>query len=185
MTQTKEFAETVVGYLDGEWSVGPGHWGEDVYLNGPDGERVHFRVHDGRWKISGDLTQVYAHVPYGAKTDHSITVATSTTALRVAGQISRRLLPDYQDVLVNARDQKADSERAEAERQRLVAELLTACGGRKAREHRNEDIEVGNRYDDGGDIQVMHDGTVKFDVRLPKDLALLVARVIGDGLNGR
>jgi hypothetical protein len=191
MDDMKAFTGLVATALGDDWTASNGTWsdGQDAYLDGPDGARVHLLpgrnvaqsgrlVLIGYWDTAESRERAYDARP------HSITVAPTTSPERVARELSRRLLPAYLAERLEVLGTMESRERWEEARQATIAELLVSSGGTRLGESYREDIRVGE-IERGGKIRVQNSELVEFDVELPKPLALLVARVIRDGLAGK
>lgn len=119
----------VATHLGDGWSADT----EKDWLHGPDGARLYVREETygsskGKWSISGGEQHLpgYEYSNHGHLTSRvSINVSPSRGAKVVAGEITRRLLPEYLDALHRVREAIARTQSAEAARKAVVAQLLT------------------------------------------------------------
>lgn len=192
-----------VGHDDNPWRTEPGHQvnDRDVWLRGPDGEAIHVNreaayLAAGRTKLnlSGSLTdgKLYDFVPYDRRdaAHKSIGVSITKSARQIAGDIERRLLPGYRELLTVARAEKAKHDASLVVRDELLVEVLAALGDRgrqapvptyKSDDHTRE-VQVGT-YGRGlyGKATVTPWGSdVVLELRVPKTLLVEFARVTAD-----
>jgi hypothetical protein len=193
ITKVREVAKWL-GRTEGrpDWKLRPAdpEWPDhrNLTIDGPDGAELWFGFdrygYTGRIVIHGELdNELSHHVPYGEHTP-SITVAETRTPDAIAREIKRRLLPAYRELLVKVRESKARNDEYEQQRDGLRDELLTALGehGRAGQQHqRDGSINLyglpGPVY---GTVTVSRDSAA-FEIRsAPRELALAIARVIGE-----
>lgn len=127
-------AGEIAAMLGGDWRAEPSAHDHMravlAVLCGPDGERLEVRTIDRkpRLVISGSLSaELRSHVPYGA-TLGKITVARNRRAGEIAGEIARRLLPAYRDLLVVVNERKATEDEHNREVSALLAEMAGIYG---------------------------------------------------------
>lgn len=166
-----------------EWNGRPNP--ERAYLNGADGVRLQV-VGNGwrnegrvsiRWDIAAELTE---HARYGEDPHREITVSQEKTAKQAAGDIRRRLLPGLTAMIATLRASKHRKDAEAADRDGYYAAVSALLGGgvrdafgRSSR----PDVSFGS-YDNGGELELFHDGTVQIKVRLPRERAELVVQAI-------
>ncbi|WP_439377848.1 hypothetical protein [Amycolatopsis lexingtonensis] len=162
----------IAGHLGEGWEARPGIWGngEDAYLNGPDGEELHVRT--GRAASTRGRVEIYGSIGDFKRYDeprHEITVSPDKAAARVAGDITRRLLPGYREGLVLARKRKAEHEQAEADREHTITTLLGILPGAQRLPHKPDTVQFGRgKYGEGaigGEARVVHGDVIEWTAR--------------------
>lgn len=135
---TLTLAHTIAGHLGQGWHAytGKAADGSEAHLAGPndqvldlfDGTSTGRKADQGRLIITGYLGFLRNHVPTGMQRDHTITVDEAKPPDRIAREIRRRLLPDYQAALSAAWDAKHASEATAAAREQLAATVAASLG---------------------------------------------------------
>jgi hypothetical protein len=127
----------ILAHLPG-WTINDGanDWDHVVTLAGPEGQGLYINgVHGGKGKlhISGVYPKDRSNNCYGRSVigynsqPPSINVAASRGAKAIAGDIARRLLPEYREIFWKALERKATTD-AYIELTRATAERLAAAG---------------------------------------------------------
>ncbi|AIG78445.1 Hypothetical protein AJAP_28030 [Amycolatopsis japonica] len=182
--RTKEIAKE----LGKGWSAREGAWGNDrdAYLDGPGGEVVHVAggatyQNPGRLVIRGTLD--HKHSRYN-EPRHEITVSAEKTAAKVAGDITRRLLPGYREGLELSIKRKADHEEWEAGRDNLVKTLLGSLPGSYTLGHATDQVTFGGgKYGErgiGGEVRVLSGSEVEWTIRTSEAGSLALAELIAN-----
>lgn len=173
MTNILDKAHEIATHLGDGWvaRADAANNGRGAYLHGPDDEELHVRAGtrsqtSGRIEIVGSLD--IRHQRHD-EPHHFITVAPDKAPARVAGDIMRRLLPDYREGLTLARKRKADREQWEAKKAQMVTILSGILPGAQKNE-RAPDMVVfgGGKYRDrgiGGEARVLSSDSVEWTIR--------------------
>ncbi|WP_147265797.1 hypothetical protein [Nocardia puris] len=176
-------AQEIATHLGPEWTAieRPSRLGAPAAtLAGPDSMRLSLSLVDQRWRIDGELGDRWSDVPDGEKDTHVITASEAKSAQRLAGEIRRRLLPDYQRVLALAIERKRQHDERTALAHQQADRLSMLLGGH--RYNKGLSSKFGDPYQRGGEFRV-HGTYVQFEIRMPKGeadaLAMAVARVLG------
>lgn len=173
-----KIARAVATALGKGWTATKGVWdnGGDANIAGPDGERVHLASDSyskrNRLTISGSFNGLHKFKRYN-EPRHEITVAADKAPARIAGDITRRLLPGYREGLQLALERKAKSDAADAARAAMVAELRAILGRHVY--HVYDDIVSLHGYQRQAKVQ---DGEVVFTYRVPDAQAADFARYL-------
>lgn len=181
-------ATAVAEALDGAWRNEPGHWGNDRMLLGPAGERVHLNAWPpGRITITGSFTGDQ-HAEMRDEIDgaqHRISVAEHTPSGKIAGHITRRLLPNYRVALADATERAARSAEREAARAELANKLAAILpGGRAILDGTKVWFDGSGAYG-RGELRPMPGGhTVEIDMALSTEHAVAVAELLRDLITG-
>lgn len=175
-------ARDLADALEGDWRVFPGHWFDRdafVRLGAEAGLHVHQIRGTNRLEISGeygvgseeDLYDSWPRTNYAA-TRHEITVSAAKTGAQIAGDVKRRLLPNYREALAKARATRAAWDEREAAEAALLEKLVGILGGRTI-DHRPGTIRVGSYGDSSPHGEVRVSGNdVEFELRVPAELAV-------------
>lgn len=132
-------ARVIAPAMGADWQAAPGYYspGQDALLRGPDGLAVHVetitQAGSRRLVLSGAFDSAIHERAYN-EGRHEITVSSERAPARIAAEVKRRLLPDYQRALADAVERKLRSNAERAARDQLVADLAAALGTR-VREH--------------------------------------------------
>jgi hypothetical protein len=172
------WALAVAAELGDQWTARSGN-GQSAHLVGPKGARVHVVMGGyqlaGRvqlsWRLPRELTE---HAPNGTVTNRKITVADSTSPRLVARDITRRLLPGLVELLELVTQRKADSDKADVERDAFLDEINSIVGGEKLT-YAVDRLRFGS-YNalPTGDVRVMH-SDVEMELRLTRDQTKVIA----------
>ncbi|HEY0578625.1 MAG TPA: hypothetical protein VGD73_31360 [Pseudonocardia sp.] len=174
------WALAVAAELGDRWTAQPGRGnGQSAHLVGPKGARVHVVMGGyqlaGRvelsWRLPPELTE---HAPSGTVTNRKITVADSTSPRLVARDITRRLLPGLVELLELVTQRKADSDKADVERDAFLDEINSILGGEKLT-YAVDRLRFGS-YNvlPTGDVRVMP-SDVEMELRLTRDQTKVIA----------
>ncbi|HVV11595.1 hypothetical protein [Amycolatopsis sp.] len=161
------------------WEAQPGYWsnGEDARITGPNGAGLHLRLVDA-WKASGERLEISGsldrelsdRLPYNEKSSFKITVTPDKAPARIAGDIRRRLLPDYLPTLAFARARKAEHDRAEQEKgERLDGLAANLPDAKRGGLERGSVLFGGGLYGNGtvrGEVKESYDGGTEWMVRV-------------------
>jgi hypothetical protein len=181
---TRKIAEA----LGNGWTAQPGHHSDDTYLSGPDGESIHLLFsgygNHRRIQIAGSAEpEMYEHIPYNTHMP-KITVSEDKPAIRIAGDIERRLLPLYRPLLVELFERKRSRDTFQRESNMLAQLLLGALGDGctlRARSHQGSDaphIYINGAASDRaihGDVEVRGPDSVKFEITVAAGAAVALA----------
>jgi hypothetical protein len=137
---TLDLAHTIAEHLGTGWRAYPGKAadGSQAHLAGPNDQVLNLfsytdadrKADQGRLIITGHLDFLRNHVPQGIKRDHKITVDERTPPDKIAYEIRRRLLPNYQAEPTAAWDDKHASDGTAAAGEQLAATVaagISAC----------------------------------------------------------
>lgn len=138
--QLRKLADAIAVSLGEGWSGSDGRSSGHAYLDGPDGVRLQLRtgtyqIGNDRLAISGDMpADWHDHAPSrygeGPQDPGTITVAISKAPARIAGDITRRLLPGWRTYLAATAENKARSEARDQATQEFGDAFIAALGGR-------------------------------------------------------
>ncbi|XVV02780.1 hypothetical protein ACQPW3_36340 [Actinosynnema sp. CA-248983] len=180
-------AKGVAVELGDGWSASEGHWSihEDAYLHGADGVRLHVAFNryssSTQMSISGSLGELHEFKPYNADTG-SINVSIKKTPKQIAGDITRRLLPITAPTFAEALERKRAHDAEESRRAALAEEIRAALGEGASVNNRENDhgVRLGN-WNSATRVEVdPRYGSVKFKIETTPELAVLLAKVIGE-----
>ncbi|OXM47509.1 hypothetical protein [Amycolatopsis alba] len=178
---TREIAQ----HLEGDWKAGRGVHdnGTDAYLHGPDGEKLQIRP--GTTTTTRHRIEIYGPLPYQFtrhnEPRHLITVSPDKTATRIAGDITRRLLPAYREGMVFAAEAKVHHELREAEKSHTITTLLGILPKTDHSTHDQDSMDFGggrNSLPIGGRLRVLSNSQVEWTVYTTKELAFSLAETI-------
>lgn len=191
MTKAIDFARPIAAALGEGWTVTNGHWdsGDDAFLQGPAGERIHVIYGSGmtnhvakdRAKFSGSLPDDVYQARYGNLP--SITTTLSKTPAQLAQEIERRLLSAYRPLLAEAQENRRDEDRRERVRDELAETLARTLGKYGTRSRHNDSsttsIHLGSSGVISGDLEVSkYSERVKLDLRASGPAAIELAHAI-------
>ncbi|MGY6658645.1 hypothetical protein ACXIZN_41455 [Amycolatopsis sp. TRM77291] len=185
MNGMRHFAREIARHLEGDWQTGNGvrDNGTDAYLYGTDGEKIHIRP--GTTTATRDRLEVYGSLDYQFQRynepRHLITVSRDKAAARIAGDITRRLLPAYREGLVFAAAAKVRHELREAEKSHTIKTLVGILPDVHHFEHDQDAMDFGGgRHSPpiGGRIRVRSNSEVEWTLHTTKELAFSLAETI-------
>jgi hypothetical protein len=138
-----ELAQEIAKCLPGQWEVlqDPNNW-SGVGIKGPKEQQLQIKEpwnNKDRLEIRGSFDySLSACLPYGKDREKTeITVAKSKTAEQIAHDITKRLLPAYERMLVKCKEGKARDDKYKADKEAVITSVLEAIPG--ATRHPHED----------------------------------------------
>ena len=175
-------AQKIAPELGEGWYVTKGHWDKDAFLCDDQGAKLHVSARawrkqdEGKLEISGSLDK-YRKVTRYHEPKHEIKVSYLTKSpARIAGDIERRLLPNYRKALAELDERQRAYDERESAKEDFMRSLLATLGNAARRQSYSDDrIDFGRYGDDvRGDIRVLGD-SVQFEIEVSKSHALLLA----------
>lgn len=185
MTDMTILTREIAQHLEGDWKAGKGVHdnGTDAYLHGPDGEKLQIRP--GTTTATRNRIEVYGSLPYQFtrhnEPRHLITVSPAKTAARIAGDITRRLLPAYREGMVFAAAAKVRHELREADKSHTIKTLLGILPKAHQFPHDQDSMDFGGgRYSPpiGGQLRIRSNSDVEWTIHTTKELAFSLAETI-------
>lgn len=159
-----ELAQNLCRLLDGDWLIDR-HRLEDgypgIFINCADGRCLHISIpwnRENRYEIEGSFEYGLAqHLPYMDQREKtSITVSQNKSVEQIVQDITKRLLPAYERVLAQAKENKAAHDKREQDKQYALEIIQSILGDAHIRNdecyamHKN----VTARYYSTGDISL-------------------------------
>ncbi len=185
MTDMINLAREIAQHLEGDWKADKGVFGNgtDAYLHGPDGEKLQIRpgtttATRNRFEIYGSLPSQFTRHD---EPRHLITVSPGKAAVRIAGDITRRLLPAYREGMVFAAEAKLRHELREAEKSHTIKTLLGILPNADHLTHDQDSMDFGGGRHSmpiGGRLRVQSNSEVAWTVHTTKELAFSLAEMI-------
>jgi len=126
-----DIAKSICPLLEGEWLINQDLIDQNypgVFITTLDGKQLHFRTSwnkKNHLEISGSFHNLYQHLPYQCE-NTSITVAKSKSPEQIARDIRKRLMPAYERVLAQAKENKIAADKREAKKQHVLEVLKAA-----------------------------------------------------------
>ncbi|WP_406637549.1 hypothetical protein [Amycolatopsis sp. WGS_07] len=186
----RQLATEIAEGLGDGWSSLPGHHADNcgAFLVGPAGELIQIRYggwqarYQGRLVLYGTFAAELRRFEPNPGARYVITVSPTSSAARIAKEITRRLLPEYQEAIHGACDRRAAAEDLRHRRDQLMRQLMHALDGEIV-ERRGEPVVVFGPCA-SGTVQVHDDETVELRVRFLDADAVTLARRVGMNRGG-
>ncbi|WP_116202345.1 hypothetical protein [Amycolatopsis circi] len=183
-------ATEIAEELGDQWSSAAGsHAGDhSAYLVGPVGELIQIRYggwqarYQGRLVLYGTFDAELSRFQADPGARYVITVSPTSSATRIAKEITRRLLPEYREAVRRACDRRTAAEDLRRRRDHLMPQLAQALDGELV-ERRGEPVVIFGA-EASGRVQVHDDEAVELQVRLRDADALTFARRFGTSTGG-
>lgn len=180
-----QLATEVAEKLGDSWSTAPGYHPDnhEALLVGPTGELIQVRYggwqtrYQGRLVLYGTFAAELRRFQPDPSARYVITVAPTSSATRVAKEITRRLLPEYREAVGRAFDRRAAAGDLRHRRAYLMAQIAPALDGEIV-ERRDEPVVIFGPCRTGT-VQIHDDETVDLRVRLRDADTLTFARRLG------
>ncbi len=183
---TTEIAEK----LGDSWSSRPGYHADnhDALLVGRADELIQVRHggwqarYHGRLVLRGTFAAELRQFQPDPSARYTITVSPTSSANRIAEEITRRLLPEYREAIRRVCGRGAEAEELRHRRDRLMAQLVHVLDGEIV-ERRGEPVVIFGPCGSGR-VQAHDDETVELRIHLRDADALTFARRVGTNTGG-
>jgi hypothetical protein len=185
-------AREAAAELGDAWSVNSDMDTFGVHLHGPDGQRLHFREsRDKRGAVTISPTYPHPTAYYFQGEQHkAINVRADRGARVIAGEIRRRLMPEYVATLAEVRKADERHSAAYAAREKYVAEVYQIIGKdrpvlkdwqqSRAEQDTHSHVDLYGTGGGSGHVDVSFDATTaSLEIRyIPAEKVLAILRLL-------